>query len=279
MSYNKEKNMCLIYKNDLKFNNNLNLQESEFESDNIKLMYNNFKNKPKIELRIEDSKIENYTYLDLSKLEIDDLHLLKLFKLEIIINLLKQIEFLDLSNNNLTQLPDLFNYPNILYLNVSFNNIEQHIINNNLIELTCHNNKIKSIKSDKLTHLNASNNQIDVLDIPEIKILIISYNNLNWISNYINLKYLECIQNQINKIDNMLELEELYIGNNNLVSIKNMPQLKILNCVNNPINKINYFPKLKTLMSSITKISSQYIVSNISKVKSEYLINFDVDIL
>lgn len=279
MSYSKEKNKCLIYKNDLKFNNNLNLQESEFESDNIKLMYNNFKNKPKIELRIEDSKIENYAYLDLSKLEIDDLHLLKLFKLKIIIDLLKQIEFLDLSNNNLTQLPDLFNYPNILYLNVSFNNIEQHILDNNLIELTCHNNKIKSIKSDKLTHLSASNNQIDLLDIPEIKILIISYNNLNWIPNYINLKYLECIQNQINKIDNMLELEELYIGNNNLVSIKNMPKLKILNCVNNPINKINYFPKLKTLMSSITKISSQYIVSNISKVKSEYLINFDVEIL
>lgn len=279
MSCSKEKNMCLIYKNDLKFNNNLNLQESEFESDNIKLMYNNFKNKPKIELRIEDSKIENYTYLDLSKLEIDDLHLLKLFKLEIIINLLKQIEFLDLSNNNLTQLPDLFKYPNILYLNVSFNNIEQHIVDNNLIELTCHNNKIKSIKSNKLTHLSASNNQIEILDIPEINILIISYNNLNWIPNYINLKYLECVENQINKIDNMLELEELYIGNNNLVSIKNMPKLKILNCVNNPINKINYFPKLKTLMSSITKISSQYIVLNISKVKSEYLINFDVEIL
>ena len=72
----------------------------------------------------------------------------------------------------------------------------------------------------------------------------------------------------------MIELEELYIGNNNLCSIKNMPKLKVLNCVNNPIQKINYFPKLQTLMASIAKVSSQYIVTNITKVKLEYLINF-----
>jgi len=271
----KEKNKCFIYKNDLKFNNDLNLEGSEFESDVVKSIYKNFKNKPKIELRIEDTKMENYRYLDLSKLDIDNEHLSKLFELSRIIDLLKKIEFLDLSNNNLTKIPDLSKYQNIKYLNVSFNNIEQDVVNNNLVELSCHNNKIKSIVSNKLTHVNASNNQIVSIDIPNVKVLVISFNKLNLIPSYVNLRYLECIDNKIINIDNMLELEELYIGNNNLVSIKNMPRLKVLNCVNNPITKINYFPKLKTLMASIAKISSQYIITNISKVKLEFLINFE----
>lgn len=270
-----EKNKCYIYKNDLKFNDDLNLENSEFESDAVKLIYKDFKNKPKIELRIEDSKMENYRYLDLSKLDINNENLSKLFKLSRIIELLKKIEFLDLSNNNLTKMPNLSIYPNIKYLNISFNNIEQDIIDNNLVELSCHNNKIKSIVSDKLTHVNASNNQIVSIDIPNIKVLVISFNKLNLIPSYVNLRYLECIDNKIININNMLELEELYIGNNNLVSIKNMPRLKVLNCVNNPITKINYFPKLKILMASIAKISSQYIVTNISKVKLEFLINFE----
>lgn len=275
-NHKNHKNKCFIYKNDLKFSNELNLENSEFDSESVKLIYNNFKNKPKIELRIEDSKMENYKYLDLSKLEINSNSLDELFKLKIIQKILKRIEFLDLSNNFITSIPDLSKYTNILYLNVSFNNIDTDIVDNNLLELSCQNNKIKSICSNKLTHLNASNNLITQIKIPQIKFLIISNNKLNWIDSYVDLKYLDCVDNKISKIDNMLELEELYIANNNLISIKNMNNLKILNCVNNPIKKINYFPQLNTLMSSITRVSSQYIVKNISKVKTEYLINFEV---
>jgi hypothetical protein len=269
-----KKNTCYIYKNDLKFNDEINLEESEFESDSVKKIYNTFKNKPKIELRMEDSKMENYKYLDLSKLGIDDNQLIRLFEIEKINQILKQIEFLDLTNNELTSLPNLKKYPNILYLNVSFNQINQNIYDDNLLELTCHNNQIKSIKSDKLTHLSASYNNIDFIDIPNINILIISHNKLNWIPSYLELKYLECINNQINKIDNMLYLEELYIGQNNINSISNMPKLKVLNCVENPLDKIKFFPNLKTLMSSTCKVSSQYVVSNISKIKSDFVITF-----
>ena len=270
------KNTCYIYKNDLKFNENLDIESSEFESDVVKSIYNNFKSKPKIELRIEDSKMENYRYLDLSKLEIDDKYFGELVQLKRIKHILNKIEFLDLSNNNLTKLPDLSKFKNILYLNVSFNLIDHDIENNNLIELTCHNNSIKSIKSNKITHLNASNNCISLIDVPNVKILIINYNKIDWIPSYVNLVYLECIQNNIVKIDNMFELEELYIGNNKLLNIKNMPKLKILNCVGNPIDKIKYFPDLKTLMSSTCKISSQYILLDMKKIKSDYLINFKI---
>lgn len=271
-----KKKTSYIYKNDLKFENNFDIESSEFDSDAVKSIYMNFKSKPKINLRIEDSKIENYRYLDLSKLEINDDNLLQLFGLNKIKNILDKIEFLDLSNNKITKFPNLINYPNILYLNVSFNLIDQHIIDNNLIELTCHNNFIKSIKSNKLILLNASNNSINSIDIPNIKILIISYNKINWIPSYINLIYLECIENYIEKIDNMIELEELYIGNNKLSNIKNMPNLKVLNCIGNPIDKIKYFPNLEILMTSTCKISSQYFLLNMKKIKSDYLINFKI---
>lgn len=274
MSLQPKKNTCFIYKNDLKFNNEINIEDSEFESDSVKKIYNNFKTKPKIELRFEDSKMENYRYLDLSKLDIDDEQLERLFELERIKKILEKIEFLDLSHNKLKSLPNLKKYKNILYLSISFNKIDKNIHDDNLLELTCHNNNIKSINSNKLTHLNASNNNIESIDIPNINILIINYNKLLWMPSYLNLKYLECIGNKINKIDSMYILEELYIGENNLLNISNMPNLKVLNCVNNPLQKIKYFSKLNTLMSSIPKISSQYNISNISKIKSEFLINF-----
>ena len=273
---NLKKNKCYIYKNDLKFNDEFDLESSEFESDAVKLIYNNFKNKPKIEFRIEDSILENYKYLDLSKLEIDDNYLNQLFHLDKIINILKQIEFLDLSNNNLKFIPKLDKYLNIQFLNISFNNISTSIENNNLIELSCQYNNITSIKSKTLTRLNATNNQITNIDIPNILTLIISSNKINWIESNLNLNYLECIDNNLTKIDNMINLEELYIGNNNIVSIKNMPKLKVLNCVGNPIQKIRYFPNLKILMTSNPVISGQYIINNISKIKSDYLINFKI---
>lgn len=274
VSKSKKRNNCYVYKNDLKFNDEIDLETSEFASDAVKQMYMDFKSKPKIELRIEDSMMENYRYLDLSKLEIDDNALVKLFELEKIKKILKKIEFLDLSHNKLKFLPELKNYLNIQYLNVSFNQIEQNIVNNNLLELSCENNKIKSVKSNKLTHLIASHNNIESIDVPNIDMLVISYNKLLWIPSYLNLKYLECFGNQIDKIDSMWELEELYIGENNITNISNMPKLKILNCINNPVDKIKYFPNLMTLMSSTAKVSSQYQISSISKIKKDFLINF-----
>lgn len=276
MKHTNKRNPCFIYKNDLKFNDEINLEDSEFDSDSVKQIYYNFKNKPKIELRIEDSKMENYKYLDLSKLDIDDNQLTRLFELKKIEYILKQIEFLDLAHNKLTSLPNLKKYQNIIYLSVSFNEINQHIQDDNLLELTCHNNNIKSIKSNKLTHLNASHNNIDSIDVPNINVMIINHNKLNWIPSYLELKYLECISNEITKIDNMINLEELYIGDNNVNMISNMPKLKVLNCVGNPLEKIKFFPNLKTLMSSTSKVSSQFVVSSISKIKSDFVITLIV---
>jgi hypothetical protein len=126
-----------IYKNDLKFTDNFDFEKSEFDSDMVENLYTKHKNKPKIELRITDSKMENYDYLDLSSLNLDNELLNKLFDLDKIKFILSKIKYLDLSSNNLTRKPNLTKYKNIIYLSISKNNIDGSIIDNNLIELTC----------------------------------------------------------------------------------------------------------------------------------------------
>ena len=268
------KNKCYIYKNDLKFNNNIDLEHSDFESDDIRLIYDNYKNKPKIELRIKETEMENYEYLDLSDLDIDDQYLIELFKLERIKNIIEKIIFLDLSSNRIKQMPDISKYKNIIYINLSNNKLTGSIIDDNIIELTCHNNNISEIKSKSLLRLNACNNLITELLLPKIEVLIINFNKLNYLQSYINLKYLECINNQLFTINNMINLEELYVGTNNIVSIESMPKLKLLNCTNNPIDKINFFENLNMLVTSTPNISSKYKIININKIKKDYLINF-----
>ena len=270
------KNIQYIYRNDLKFNNKFG-ENDIFESDDVKSMYDSYKKKPKIELRLEDSKIENYSYLDLSKLDIDDEYLKELLKLDRIKNILKKIPMLDLSNNKISKYPDIKEYQNIIIINIDNNNIEQDIFEDNIIELCCSNNKIKSINSQSLIRLIASNNNIKSINIPKINMLIINNNELNDICSYLDLKYLECISNNIQQIDCMINLEELYVSNNKLNNICNMPKLKVLNCTSNPINKIKYFSELEILMSSTPNISSQYIIKNISKAKQDFIINFNTN--
>lgn len=272
----EKRNKCFIYRNDLKFNNQLDIEATEFDTPSTKSLYLDYKNKPKIELRIKDSEMESHRYLDLSKLNIDDELFKKMLKLKRIINILKKIEFLDLSVNNLNFKPDLSEYPNIECLNLSFNNISGNITDNILKELCCESNKITNIKSNSIIRLNASDNLVELIDVPNIQILLINNNKIEHIDSYINLEYLECVQNKIININNMIKLQELYISDNMIQNIESMPNLLILNCKNNPVQKIKYFEKLNMLITSTNKISSKYSILNLSKIKNDYLINFKV---
>jgi len=264
---------AIIYKNDLKFTSNIDIEKSEFYDVQTENLYNKYKNKPKIELRIENSKMENYNYLDLSNLNLDDDLLNKLLQTEKIINILKKIVFLDLSSNDLTKKPNLTKYKNIKYLCISKNKISGVIEDNILYELTCDNNKISNIKSQSIKVLSANNNNITQIDVPNIKVLNINNNKLNEIDEYLNLDYLECIDNKIKTIKNLYNLQEIYIANNELKNISNMPNLLILNCVNNPIEKIDYFEKVNLILSSTPIISSKYKIKNMTKIKNDYLFN------
>lgn len=267
------KNLCIVYKNDLKFIDNI--KNTEFESDNIKFIYDDYKKKPKIELRIKDCEMENFEYLDFSNLDIDDISLVKLLNLTKIKNILNKIKFFDISSNKLKNYPNLEIFKNIIFLNISNNKINENINDNKIIELCCENNLIKSIKSDSMLRLNASNNLLIELYVPKINVMIINDNKIINLDNLTELNYLECIDNQINSISNMNKLEELYISNNKLMNIKNMQNLKVLNCINNPISKIKYFNNLKLLVSSTSTISKNYSINNISKIKKDFMINFN----
>jgi hypothetical protein len=269
---NNKTNNKYIYKNDLKFNNNFDIENSDWESDMVKDLYENYNKKPKIELRLKDSEMEKYEYLDLSNLSLTTELFHNLMELDKIKNILKKICFLDLSENDLNIFPNLNMYPNIIYLNIGHNNIKGIINNNNLIELSCEFNKITKINSLSITKLSAGNNLIEQITVPKIKVLIINNNNLTEIGEYENLEYFECIDNKINTISNLFNLEELYIANNNLNSISGMFNLLIFNCANNPIKKINYFEKMKLIVCSTPLLSSKYNVNNISKIKKEYFI-------
>ncbi len=273
MSTSKTKNKSTIYKNDLKFGD-FDITVSDFESEDVKLIYNDYKSKPKIELRIKDSQMENYEYLDLSNLEIDDEILPQLLSLNKIKKILSRIKFLDLSNNKITMYPDLSEYKNIIYKSISHNKLSGDIIDNNVIELSCDYNNIKRIMSKSVEKLNAANNSIEYIDIPNIKFLVVNRNKLEYIKSYPDLEYLECIENKINILDSLDSLTELYIAHNNLETLSGLPNIKVLNCTNNPIKKIGYFLKLNLLVCSTPAISSRYVVKELTKIKKDYLINF-----
>lgn len=263
-----------IYKNDIKFNDQIDIENSEFESEEVKDTYIDYNKKPKIEFRIKDCEMENYEYLDLSDLHIDDLTLVNLFNLDTIKYILTKIKFLDLSSNNLKLFPNINDYSNIIYFSISNNKIENSIINNTIKELSCENNKIKKIISDSIEKLSASNNLIEELQVPNIKIMFINDNEIKSINYLKKLEYLECSNNKINKIENIENLVELYASNNDIVSIDNLENIKIINCIDNPIIRIKYFSTLNSLITSTPHISKKYIIENLSKIKKNYLINF-----
>jgi len=264
-----------VYKNDLKFNESFDIENSEWESEVVKDIYNDYKKKPKIELRIKDSEMENYDYLDLSRLSLNDELLNDLFNLAKIKNILKRIKYLDLSNNDLTTMPNLLDYPNIIYLSISYNNIKGIVNNNNIKELSCEFNKITNIISNSITKLAASNNLIKNINIPNIQVLVISDNLLNSIDEYSDLNYLECINNKIKLINNLGSLKELYIANNGLEKLGGVSNLSVLNCAKNPINKIGYFKNIRMIVCSTPLVSSKYKIINISKVKDDFFIEID----
>lgn len=274
----EDKPRPIIYKKDLKFSENIDVENSDFESDDIRNMYNDYSKRPKIELRIKESEMENFEYLDLSELSLTDELLDKLVDLKKIEKILKKIIFLDISNNLLKNFPErlLNKYKNIEILDISRNRINSEIENDNLIELKCEYNKIRSIKSCSIKRLSSNDNELEKIDIPSIEILLINNNKLENINSYNNLEYLECINNKLKTIKNMYKLSELYISNNYIEEIDNLENLKILNCVDNPIKKIKYFENVITLVCSTSMLSSKYKIKSLNKINNKYyFINID----
>ena len=183
-------------------------EETVFYNETIKELYEKFKNLSKLDYRLYESSVENFEYLDLSGMDLTSNALSK-----IIIknkNIFLKIPFLDISNNNITELFNLNEYPNITVLIVSDNQLNT-INTNYIVELNCCNNNISSINGKNLKDVNASNNKIESINLPSIQKLSIYNNPIIEIPYFENLTFLEC---SVNKISKNYNIEHVYKDRN-----------------------------------------------------------------
>ena len=228
----------IFRKKDLKNINNINIDEKNiiFENNKTKELYEKYKYKTVLEIRIDMCINEEYFYLDLSEMELTNIQLIEIFENDNIKTILYKIEMLDLSNNNLSSYINLDIYNNIKYLNISFNEIFGTVKSNYIVELNCENNKINKIISNSIIRLIAHDNLIEFIDL-------------------INVEY-------------------LIINNNKLLELCNFNNIKVLDCINNNILNIDYIKSLNSLSCSTNKISKDYNIKNIEKINNNYYLDF-----
>jgi hypothetical protein len=234
----------IFRKKDLKNINNLNnlnidslnINNFIFENDEIKELYEIYKNKTILEIRIDMCIKEDYFYLDLSEMGLTDNNINEYFNNDDIKILLCKIEMLDISNNNLCNYIDLDLYSNIKYVNISFNKISDIVKSKYIVELNCENNNITEIISNSIVRLIAHDNLIENINLSNIEYLIIYNNKLKELSDF-----------------------------NNIIT---------LDCRNNNIINIDYIKSLKTLCCTTNVISKNYNILNIDKINNNYYLDF-----
>lgn len=147
-----------------------------------------------------------------------------------------------LNHDGITSLKDVYHFPNLEYLNVSYNEITEVSLEgmNKLRKLYCSFGlKIQTISvrnMPELTDLAFSNNQVKlpVLEnLPKLKSLYAFNNQIEWIdvSSFKNLKYLNLSDNSIGTLDisKNLELVQFHIDGNPLteIDIRKNKKLKV----------------------------------------------------
>lgn len=148
--------------------------------------------------------------------------------------LYEDIYYLNCSKNNLTNIDFICCFPNLKYLDASYNKIKICPTHNNLEVLDIYNNCLVAIPYfPKLKKLFAFNN----------KILNISYNH--------NLEVLDISHNHIKLLDIGPSLKNCYCGFNMIGRINvNGDQLTLLECNNNYLSSLSFIlnlPKLQKI--------------------------------
>ena len=199
---------------------------------------------------INDKKeeIKNFNIID-KKI---DLSFLKLENLTPEINKLNDIEYLNISSNKLSKLPNLMKIRNLKLLDLSsnkFTNIQSIIENNNNLEkLYLYNNKINNF--------NIKNN------LPSLKILNLGFNNIkNIFCNFSNLEELYLNNNkELNyipeSINNLLKLSVLDLS---YINLKESPKFKFnlinLNKLDLRGSQINILPEFSEKMTNLLELN------------------------
>jgi Leucine-rich repeat (LRR) protein len=233
-----------VYTNDLKFKKNRNIdpERAKWDKVNGEYMHNNI-DLDSIEYRLLECKNSSYSTLDLSHMDLS--HLPEINK-----HIKSCIIYLFVTDNELTELPDLTEYMHLQILDISNNKISSlNKLPSSLLELNCNENKISELPSTiscpNLKRIECSNNNI--CDIPIYKNLtnlLCSNNNIKSITGLKNLEKLLCVNNKINIINSCDNLKYLDCSHNDVKQLQVMDKLVDLIINNNPINNIDYFDKL-----------------------------------
>lgn len=219
-------------------------------------------------------RFRSKNYFRLGQAELKDiLELQDLFRF-------KNLDYLQLNNNEITEIKGLEHFPNLVFLDL-------------------HENKISKISNldtaTKLRKLELQHNKVERIEgisqLTNLEILDLSYNQIKKIENLDslkNLKELNLAFNEISKIENLDELINLEIltlsGNQNITKIENLDSLtnlKNLVLKDCKINKIEGLSNLKNLeslnLSSNQQISKIENLDLLPKLKSLYLYDLSIE--
>jgi len=262
-----------IYENDLKYRilRNIDPDKAEWTSENVQYKFKNV-NCDSLKYRIRESEKSNFTYLDLSHLNLKSLPLLTNDKNY---NKLKYIKYLFLNDNKLSDLDEnICQFTNLEVLDISKNYLKHiAVLPFTLVELACHNNQLLSIVShSRLRILDCSFNKLKSLgQYDSITKILCDNNELNSISSYNNLLYFICKQNSSlstigeqqklthidcsytklsGKFTGCPNLTNLICNNTFMSSIDEKIDLKSLEIVNTNIRRLSYYPMLQDLIYS-----------------------------
>lgn len=192
------------------------------------------------------------------------------------------IEELNISGLNISDLTGIENFINLRILDCSGNLLTSLDLSNNtsLTNLNCSGNPLSSLdlsNNTSLTGLNCSRNALTSLDLsnnPNIETLNCRRSRLSSLdlSNKASLVYVECSDNGIRSLDvsNSVSLTTLECARNGMTSINltNATNLTDLYCYANKLSSLNVGTNtsLKVLSCNINELSSLDVSKNVSLV-------------
>jgi len=203
---------------------------------------------------------------------------------------------IDCSNNELTQLPENMNLPNLQVLDC-YNNKLTHLPKNmnfpNLQKLNCYDNKLTHLPENmnlpNLQELNCSYNELTQLpknmNLPNLQELKCSYNKLTQLPenmNLPNLQELYCYCNQLTQLPenmNFPNLKVLCCSHNQLIQLPknmNLPNLQVLYCYKNQLTQLPEnmnFPNFQILHCCDNKLTQLPENMNFTNLKVLYCSN------
>lgn len=228
----------MVYESDIKHKNlrEIDIDKAIWENPNLKEKYL-CTDTDSVIYRIDESKKNNYYYLDLSGL-----------KLSVLPNLtkypeLKKIKILFINNNHFKTLDSIILFfEQLEIIDISNNELETiKSLPQTIIEFVCEHNKLTSLPSSR-----------------NLKRLICSNNRIEMLSPYDNVEKIIANNNLIKKFNTYSKLKYLIICQNPLENISEQPNLTYLDCSKTNLNgKIRVpilYPLLKEFICHYTNI-------------------------